>query len=68
MLCGAIFDAGDKSEQYGSILGLHRDANPEDALAGYVGISSVWMGDDPNSRHLYQCPRCQHDCLTEVDD
>ena len=68
LLCGAIFDASEKSDQYGPIIGLHRDAVNADALAGYVGLSSRWDGDNPDCRHLYQCPRCQTDCLTPVDD
>lgn len=66
LLCGAIFDAAEKSEQYGPILGLDRDTDPADARAGYVGLGSLWLGDDPKSRDLYRCPRCQTDCLTAV--
>jgi hypothetical protein len=67
LLSGAIFDASAKSDEFGPILGLSRDVNPDDARAGYVGISSLWLGDDPNSRHLYRCPRCQTDCLSASD-
>ena len=47
LLAGAIFDAAERADEFGPILGLNRDANPEEALAGYVGMSSLWMGDGP---------------------
>ena len=57
LLSGVIFDAAAKSDQYGEVLGISRDANPDDARAGYVGLSSNWLGDDPESRKLYRhCP------------
>ena len=67
LLSGAIFDAAAKSEEYGEILGLSADLDPKNARAGYVGLNSMWLGDDPNSRHLYRCPRCQTDCLFESE-
>jgi hypothetical protein len=39
---GHIFDAFDKAEEYGPILGLHPEARNETARAGYVGISSLY--------------------------
>jgi len=68
ILAGAIFDAADKEEEFGPILGLDRNANPQEAKAGYVGMSSLWQGDDPAARHLYRCPRCQTDCLSECEE
>lgn len=66
LLHGAIFDAMREEEQYGPILGLHREANRETARAGYVGISSLWLADRPEGRALYRCPRCAADPLIEV--
>ena len=68
LLSGAIFDAAAKSDEHGPILGISSDANPDDARAGYVGMSSLWMGDDPDARDLYRCPRCKTDCLHDSDD
>lgn len=68
LLCGSIFDALDRGKEFGPILGLDRAAVPEEARAGYVGISSLWMGDDPKARFLYRCPRCGVDCLVDVND
>ena len=68
LLSGVIFDATAKSDECGAILGLARNVNPDDARAGYVGISSLLLGDDPNSRDLYRCPHCQTDCLFESND
>ena len=68
LLSGAIFDACDKKETYGPILGLHSVAEPENATAGYVGMGSIWLGDEPRARYLYRCPRCKTDCLVVVDE
>ncbi len=68
LLCGAIFDAAEKAEEFGPILGLNRDANSQEAKAGYVGMSSLWLGDDSAARYLYRCPRCQTDCLSECNE
>ena len=66
LLCGAIFDAGARADEFGPILGLNRETKPDEAKAGYIGISSMWLGDRPEARDLYRCPRCRADCL--VDD
>jgi hypothetical protein len=65
LLCGAILDAAAKADELGPILGLNREAKPEDAKAGYVGISSLWLGDRPDARDLYRFPRCKAVCLVE---
>ena len=65
LLSGAIFDAAEEADEYGPILGLHSDVNPQEAKAGFVGMGSLWLGDDPAARHLYRCPRCHTDCLPE---
>jgi len=66
LLCGAIFDAAARADDFGPILGLDGEAKPDEAKAGYVGISGLWLGDRPEARDLYRCPRCRTDCL--VDD
>ena len=66
LLSGAIFDAIAKEEEFGPILRLSTNAKPEEAKAGYVCISSLWMGDDPKARDFYRCPRCNTDPL--IDD
>jgi hypothetical protein len=66
LLAGAIMDAEAKSDKFGPILGLSRDAKPEEAKAGYVGMSSLWLADVPEARFLYLCPRCKTDPLVEV--
>jgi hypothetical protein len=68
LLAGAILDAAAKADEYGPILGLSRDAKPEEAKAGYVGMSSLWQADDPAARFLYLCPRCKTDPLVEVQE
>lgn len=67
LLTGAIFDAAEKSNRYGPTLGLNQDAVPDDAIAGYVGMESMWLGDDRSSRGLYRCRRCQTDCLIPIE-
>ena len=57
LLYGAIFDACAERERFGPILGLHKDANPLDAKAGYIGISSLWLYDQ--APDLYRCARCK---------
>jgi hypothetical protein len=68
LLCGAIFDAAARSDEFGPILGLNREAKPEEAKAGYVGISSLWLGDRREARDLHHCPRCNADCLVDESD
>jgi hypothetical protein len=63
LLCGAIFDAAAQADQFGPILGLNPKVKPEEAKAGYVGVNSLWLGDRPEARDLYRCPRCRADCL-----
>jgi hypothetical protein len=63
LLHGAIFDAVDKADQYGPILGLNRGAKPDSAQAGYVGLGSLY--DPEHLRPLYRCPRCGSDPLVE---
>jgi hypothetical protein len=65
LLAGAIFDAAARTDEFGPILGLHRDVDPEEAKAGYVGLSSLWLADRPETRFLYRCPRCKADPLVE---
>lgn len=65
LLCGAIFDAAARADEFGPILGLSQEAKPDEAKAGYVGISSLWLGDRPEARDLYRCPRCKADCLVD---
>lgn len=64
LLRGCISAAFDKEEQYGPILGLHKEAKPETAQAGYVGISSLY--DPERWRAFYRCPRCGADPVVEV--
>jgi hypothetical protein len=66
LLAGAIMDAAAKADGLGPILGLSRDVKPEEAEAGYVGMSSLWLADVPEARYLYLCPRCKTDLLLEV--
>jgi hypothetical protein len=66
LLSGAIFDAAARADEIGPILGLHREARPDEARAGYVGISSLRLGDAPEARDFYRCPRCKADCLRDV--
>jgi uncharacterized protein with PIN domain len=61
VLSGAIFDAVQQAETYGPILGIHKEARSDTALAGYVGISSLWMGDV--APDLYRCPRCRTELI-----
>jgi hypothetical protein len=68
LLCGAIFDAAARADEFGPILGLSREAKPEEARAGYVAISSLWLGDCLDARDLYRCPRCKADCLVDDSD
>jgi hypothetical protein len=65
LLAGAIIDAAARAEEFGPILGLSRDAKPAEAKAGYVGMSSLWLGDVPKTRFLYLCRRCKTDPLVE---
>jgi hypothetical protein len=67
LLSGAIFDAAAKTDEFGPILGLNREAKSDEAKAGYVGISSLWLGDVPEARELYRCPRCKADPLQAVE-
>ena len=62
LLSGAIFDAAALEKEYGPILGLHKNVDPESALAGYVGLSSMWSYD--LSPEFYRCPRCKKDPMT----
>lgn len=54
LLHGYIFDAWDEKQRFGPILGLDKDADPETAKAGYIGISSMWTYDV--APDLYRCP------------
>ena len=51
-----IFDAAAKKDEYGPILGIHSDASPETAKAGYVGLSSADQTETYSD--WYRCPRC----------
>lgn len=62
LLKGAIFDAFDKKELYGPILGLHDNADMESAQAGYIGMSSMMLYD--RAPEMYRCPRCGTDPVT----
>jgi hypothetical protein len=62
LLSGAIFDAFDKRELYGPILGLEKGVDPGSATAGYVGLSSMWLYD--SAPEFYRCPRCGTDPIT----
>jgi hypothetical protein len=64
LLYGCLFDAMDRAQEYGPILGLHRDARPETAKAGCIGISSLWMAEI--CRELYRCPRCKTDPIFDI--
>jgi hypothetical protein len=66
LLHGSVVDAIDESDNYGPILGLHKDANTGIATAGYVGLSS-WF-DPEHLRDLYRCPRCGIDPVIEKED
>jgi hypothetical protein len=66
LLAGAILDAAAKVDEFGPILGLSCDVEPSQARAGYVGMSSLWLADVPEARHLYLCPRCKIDLLIEA--
>jgi hypothetical protein len=68
LLAGAITDAAAKADELGPILGLSPDAKPAEARAGYVGLSSLWLADNPEARCLYFCPRCQTDPRIEVPE
>jgi hypothetical protein len=59
LLYGHIFDACDKREEFGPILGIDENAEPKTAKAGYVGIGSMWLYDQ--APDLYLCPRCHID-------
>jgi hypothetical protein len=63
ILYGAIFDAAARADEFGPILGLSPGVNPEVAQAGYVGMSSLWLGDVPEAQWMYRCPRCKRDLL-----
>lgn len=64
LIHGCISGAFDLEEQYGPILGLHREATKEAAKAGYVGISSLFNPE--RWRIFYRCPRCGTDPVIEV--
>jgi hypothetical protein len=66
LVFGAIFDETGQAETYGPILGLHKDAMAETAIAGYVGISSLWLADQYPD--LYRCPGCKCNPLTEINE
>ena len=63
LLSGAIFDAVAKEDDFGPILGLHKNVDPKKALAGYVGLSSLWCYDQ--SPEIYACPRCKADPISK---
>ena len=65
LLHGAIFDAAAKADDYGPVLGLDRDADPNTARAGYVGLGSLF--DPIGLRSMYRCPRCGVDTIVERD-
>ena len=56
---GNIFDAAEQRSRWGPILGLHEDADPKTAKAGYVGVGSGWWYDF--APELYRCPKCGAD-------
>ncbi len=60
LLCGAILDAVKQESIYGPIIGLHKEADPKTAKAGYMGISSLYTPD------LYKCPRCGTNAVVPV--
>jgi hypothetical protein len=72
--CGLILLYGSLpsaqlDDRHGPILGIHPEARPETARAGYVGISSLWTPEMwPESRVFYRCPRCRTDPLVEVPE
>ena len=63
LLHGAIFDAVEKAEKYGPILGINRNADPNTAAAGYVGLGSFF--DPTGLRATYRCPRCGSDTIVQ---
>src|SRR4051794_5666881 len=66
LVCGSL-PAAQLEDRYGPILGVHPEARPETARAGYVGISSLWTPETwPETRIFYRCPRCRTDPLVEV--
>lgn len=66
LLSGAIFDAAEREEEFGPILGINKNVIPEEAQAGYIGIGSLRL--EKLAPELYTCPRCKADPLSEVSD
>jgi hypothetical protein len=66
LLWGALLEAAEETAKYGPILGISPDADKSNAVAGYVGLGSLFVPQW--CREIYQCPRCRTDTITETPD